>query len=57
LRQDKKSFFARQDKKSFQSEQIFEVEKKTAKMKSVLSKDQKFFSLFFSFNFKIFAIF
>jgi hypothetical protein len=39
--QDKKSFFTCQDKKSFQSagEQIFEVEKKTAKMKSVLSKD------------------
>jgi hypothetical protein len=35
----KRRFFASQDKKSFQSEQIFEVEKKTAKMKSVLSKD------------------
>jgi hypothetical protein len=32
-------FFTCQDKKYFQSEQIFEVEKKTAKMKSALSKD------------------
>jgi hypothetical protein len=36
------SFFTRQDKKkkSFQLAQIFEVEKKTAKMKSVLSKQR-----------------
>jgi hypothetical protein len=35
----KSLFFASQDKKYFQSEQIFEVGKKTAKVKSVLSKD------------------
>jgi hypothetical protein len=36
---DKESFFADKDKKGFQSEQIFEVEKETAKKRSVSSKD------------------
>jgi hypothetical protein len=39
----KSLFFAHQDKKSFQSEQIFEVEKKTAKMKKCFEQRLKVF--------------